>query len=308
MRYGGVDTTPIHPLELMPPDGLFLLAYDDDRPVAMGGWRVHVEERSGRVPGERAAEIKRMYVVDAARGRGFARRVLAALERTAAAAGCDLMVLETGEAQPEAIALYRSAGYTRDPAVRALHRQRSVGAPRQGPASARRTPPTARVARNRAEAPGLTPGTRHSRGAGAGQAVAVADRRTDERVDRAPADQPHPEHQRGDQHERHRRRIATEGTQQHPDRDRADPDRHAGAYRRAVAQGPGGQPAERQPEQERPGGPATPATVTPSSWLLRPTAAKASTTTTSSAIGTSAERAVTGPPRGAGRGCRPVRT
>ena len=112
VRYGGVDTTPIHPLELMPPDGLFLLAYDGDQPVAMGGWRVHVEERSGRVPGERAAEIKRMYVVDAARGRGFARRVLAALERTAAAAGCDLMVLETGEAQPEAIALYRSAGYT----------------------------------------------------------------------------------------------------------------------------------------------------------------------------------------------------
>ncbi len=112
VRYGGVDTTPIHPLELMPPDGLFLLAYDGDQPVAMGGWRVHVEARSGRVPGERAAEIKRMYVVDAARGRGFARRVLAALERTAAAAGCDLMVLETGDAQPEAIALYRSAGYT----------------------------------------------------------------------------------------------------------------------------------------------------------------------------------------------------
>jgi len=112
VRYGGEDTTPIHPGELQPPDGLFLVAYDGDQPVAMGGWRRHVEARSGRVPGERAAEIKRMYVVPSARGRGFARRVLAALEHTAAAAGCDLMVLETGQAQPEAIALYRSAGYT----------------------------------------------------------------------------------------------------------------------------------------------------------------------------------------------------
>ena len=68
VRYGGVDTTPIHPEELMLPEGLFLLAYDGDQAMAMGGWRVHVEARSGRVPGERAAEIKRMYVVDAARG------------------------------------------------------------------------------------------------------------------------------------------------------------------------------------------------------------------------------------------------
>ncbi len=112
VRYGGEDDTPIDTSELEPPHGLFLVAYDGDVPVAMGGWRLHVEARSGRVPGERAAEIKRMYVVAGARGRGLARRVLAELERTAAAAGCDLMVLETGQAQPEAIALYRSAGYT----------------------------------------------------------------------------------------------------------------------------------------------------------------------------------------------------
>ena len=112
VRYGGEDDTPIVTSELEPPHGLFLVTYDGDVPVAMGGWRLHVEARSGRVPGERAAEIKRMYVVAGARGRGLARRLLAELERTAAAAGCDLMVLETGQAQPEAIALYRSAGYT----------------------------------------------------------------------------------------------------------------------------------------------------------------------------------------------------
>jgi GNAT superfamily N-acetyltransferase len=56
-------------------------------------------------------EIKRMFVVDAMRGRGFARAVLAELERAAAGAGARRMVLETGLLQPEAIALYRSSGY-----------------------------------------------------------------------------------------------------------------------------------------------------------------------------------------------------
>ena len=48
----------------------------------------------------------------AARGAGHARAMLAHLERTAAAAGHRAMVLETGTAQPEAIALYESSGYT----------------------------------------------------------------------------------------------------------------------------------------------------------------------------------------------------
>ena len=111
-RYGGEDTTPLDVAQFHRPDGIFLVAYVDDRPVAMGGWRRHVEERDGPVPGERPAEIKRMYVVPAARGRGLARALLAELESTAAAAGCDVMVLESGLAQPEALALYRSAGYT----------------------------------------------------------------------------------------------------------------------------------------------------------------------------------------------------
>jgi ribosomal protein S18 acetylase RimI-like enzyme len=57
------------------------------------------------------AEVKRMYVVPAARRTGLARLVLAHLEATARSAGADVMVLETGERQPEAIALYESSGY-----------------------------------------------------------------------------------------------------------------------------------------------------------------------------------------------------
>ncbi len=52
-----------------------------------------------------------MYVVEEMRGRGLARRILAALEDDARAARRVRMVLETGTKQPEAIALYASSGY-----------------------------------------------------------------------------------------------------------------------------------------------------------------------------------------------------
>lgn len=61
--------------------------------------------------GEGAAEIKRMYVRPEDRGRGLSRRLLEALEREALRSGFDHVRLETGERQPEAMGLYRSAGY-----------------------------------------------------------------------------------------------------------------------------------------------------------------------------------------------------
>jgi ribosomal protein S18 acetylase RimI-like enzyme len=57
-----------------------------------------------------------MYVVAAHRGHGYARAVLAELERTAAAAGRRRAVLESGTRQPESVALYLSAGYEPMPA------------------------------------------------------------------------------------------------------------------------------------------------------------------------------------------------
>ena len=58
-------------------------------------------------------ELKRMYVSPRGRGRGVARKLLAQLESHAAGAGCRLVRLETGPHQPEALALYASAGYAR---------------------------------------------------------------------------------------------------------------------------------------------------------------------------------------------------
>jgi GNAT superfamily N-acetyltransferase len=114
VRYGGPDHTPLDPSMFDPPLGSFYVGYldlaDGRRPVATGAWRFHDDiEAFGT---RHVAEIKRMYVAPAVRARGIARAVLAHLERTAAEAGAEAMVLETGTAQPEAIALYESSGYT----------------------------------------------------------------------------------------------------------------------------------------------------------------------------------------------------
>jgi GNAT superfamily N-acetyltransferase len=110
-RYGDEgDVTPLDPTMFEPPHGLYLLVYDEeDRPVATGGWRTQDRNAEGYSDGD--AEIKRMFVVREARGRGIARQVLAELEADARAAGRKRMVLETGTMQPEAIGLYASSGY-----------------------------------------------------------------------------------------------------------------------------------------------------------------------------------------------------
>jgi GNAT superfamily N-acetyltransferase len=108
-RYGGRDETPIVPTYFDEPNGAFFVGYLDGRPVATGAWRRRTDVL---VDGSSlTAEIKRMYVAPQARGLGLARAVLAHLEETARAAGAEVMVLETGERQPEAIALYESSGY-----------------------------------------------------------------------------------------------------------------------------------------------------------------------------------------------------
>jgi GNAT superfamily N-acetyltransferase len=144
-RYGTPDEGPIDPLMFDPPHGSFFVGYVGDTPVATGAWRRRPVEAFGTSV---TAEIKRMYVVPAARGRGHARRVLTHLEETALASGIEAMILETGLRQPEAIALYESAGYTSIPAFghyrdspvcrcfgRPL-RSRRDGAPAPGPAAA----------------------------------------------------------------------------------------------------------------------------------------------------------------------------
>ena len=100
--YGSPDADATDPTHFLPPDGVFLVGWLGTEPVVTGALRRH-DETTG--------EVKRMYVVDACRGRGFGRAVLAELERRAALVPYRRLVLETGAMQPEAIELYRSSGY-----------------------------------------------------------------------------------------------------------------------------------------------------------------------------------------------------
>ncbi|MET8544889.1 GNAT family N-acetyltransferase [Kitasatospora sp. NPDC004799] len=108
-RYGDPDETVMRAEDFEAPAGLFLIAYLDGRPVACGGWRAKQAGPDDLRDGD--AELKRMFVIPEARGRGLARAVLGRLERTAAEAGRTRVILETGTEQPEAVALYRSEGY-----------------------------------------------------------------------------------------------------------------------------------------------------------------------------------------------------
>jgi GNAT superfamily N-acetyltransferase len=91
------DDTRRHPLTV------FLVGWLDGEPVACGGLKPR---------GDSIVEVKRMYVRPVARGRGFAREVLTALEESARAEGATRVWVETGDKQPEAISLYKSAGYS----------------------------------------------------------------------------------------------------------------------------------------------------------------------------------------------------
>ena len=79
-----------------------VVLYEDDKPVSCGA----IKES---MPG--SMEVKRMYTMPVARGKGFAAKVLAELEQWAAELGYTKCVLETGKKQPEAIALYKKNGY-----------------------------------------------------------------------------------------------------------------------------------------------------------------------------------------------------
>jgi ribosomal protein S18 acetylase RimI-like enzyme len=89
--------------EFGPPDGGVVVLVDGDGPVAGAAFR-----RRDPV----TAELKRIWTAARYRRRGLARQVLGALEREIAARDYGRIFLTTGPRQPEAVGLYRTAGYT----------------------------------------------------------------------------------------------------------------------------------------------------------------------------------------------------
>jgi len=83
--------------------GTFLVARDDSRAIGCGAIRLLDQT---------TAEVKRMYVEPDQRGKGVGRALLARLEASARQFGARRLVLETGTHSPDALALYRRAGFT----------------------------------------------------------------------------------------------------------------------------------------------------------------------------------------------------
>jgi len=113
LRHGEANSARLYPAEsihhlpldqLRAPDVRFLVARDS----------------AGRALGTGAivlrgtwAELKRMWVEPAARGRGLSKQMLAALEHAARVEGVTILRLETGVASHAALGLYDGAGFRR---------------------------------------------------------------------------------------------------------------------------------------------------------------------------------------------------
>jgi DNA-binding MarR family transcriptional regulator/GNAT superfamily N-acetyltransferase len=94
--------------EVRPPAGLFLVAALRSEPIGCAALKFNTALEFQDEP----AEIKRMWVAESARGLGVGRRLLAELEARAATNGSRAVRLDTNKTLTEAIAMYRSAGYT----------------------------------------------------------------------------------------------------------------------------------------------------------------------------------------------------
>jgi GNAT superfamily N-acetyltransferase len=106
-RYGGSDEEfHLTIQELLPPRGLFLVARADGDPV--GGVGVRPIGDDALLLGE----VKRLWVRPDQRRDGVAAKLMSALEERARHSGFAQLYLETGYAQPEALALYQKIGWT----------------------------------------------------------------------------------------------------------------------------------------------------------------------------------------------------
>lgn len=85
-----------------PPLGDFLLLQREGQTIAGGAFMSHDDE---------TAEIKRIWTDPSLRRQGLARRIMEALEDSAASLGYTRAYLSTGFRQPEAVGLYLSLGY-----------------------------------------------------------------------------------------------------------------------------------------------------------------------------------------------------
>ncbi|MEH1013451.1 GNAT family N-acetyltransferase [Micromonospora sp. CPCC 206060] len=117
-RYGFADPVDLDPDMFSPPNGTFVIAYEQENPVGCGGCHWY-DRTTGTV------EIKRTFLIAEARGRGFGRALLNRLESQAVGWGAQWAILETGVRNTSALVLFTASGYLptgqyvpgRDPAI-----------------------------------------------------------------------------------------------------------------------------------------------------------------------------------------------
>jgi len=109
--YGFADRPELDaPVTYQPPAGRFVVAYTPHsgsaaaEAVGCGGVRIYDPDR-------RVAEVRKMHILPAWRGRGIGHTILDHLERHAAAGHAQSVLLETGVQNTAAIRLYTSVGY-----------------------------------------------------------------------------------------------------------------------------------------------------------------------------------------------------
>jgi len=102
----GTEMNSADPSEFDPPRGAFVLVTVRGEVVAGGGLRPLSAEH---------AELKRMWTRPDQRRRGHGARVMAPLQQRARRLGYRELWLVTGPGQPEAVAMYESAGWSKIP-------------------------------------------------------------------------------------------------------------------------------------------------------------------------------------------------
>jgi polar amino acid transport system permease protein len=139
--------------DFVAPRGAFVLLHEDDRLVAGGAFKPYDDD---------TVELKRIWTAPEHRGRGLAALVVAELEAEARRRGFRRVYLTTGPRQPEAVRLYRRAGYTplydtaRPAEEVGIHPFEKLLGPAPGPrcrGSSRRRPRRAAGSRSRSPRP-----------------------------------------------------------------------------------------------------------------------------------------------------------
>lgn len=104
--YGEYDGYGASPEQMIADNVAFFVLREDDQAAACGGIKLY---------GTEYGELKRIFVRPGYRGKGYGRRIVDQLAVHAQQNGINILRLETGVHQPEAIAMYERLGFERIP-------------------------------------------------------------------------------------------------------------------------------------------------------------------------------------------------